>query len=95
MSMAGGLQGMATVQLLRELEARTGRRIPEMFDLICGTSTGGLLAVALGLRGLSLDDCERIYKVLGQKVSPPAAFVVRLGKSLWCAWACLHGVASY
>lgn len=61
-------QGIATVRLLRELEARTGRRIHEMFDLICGTSTGGLLAVALGLRKLSLDECDHIYKVLGQKV---------------------------
>jgi patatin-like phospholipase/acyl hydrolase len=61
---------MATVQLLRELEARSGRRVQDMFDLICGTSTGGLLAVALGLRHLSLDDCEHIYKVLGQKVGP-------------------------
>lgn len=28
-----------------------------------GTSTGGLLAVALGLRKMSLDECEHIYKV--------------------------------
>ena len=28
-----------------------------------GTSTGGLLAVAIGLRKLGLDDCEHIYKV--------------------------------
>lgn len=59
---------MATVRILRELEERTNRRIHELFDLIVGTSTGGLLAVALGLRQLSLDDCEHIYKVLGQKV---------------------------
>lgn len=28
-----------------------------------GTSTGGLLAVALGLRRMSMDECEDIYKV--------------------------------
>ena len=33
-----------------------------------GTSTGGLLAVALGLRHMTLDECTFIYKVLGQKV---------------------------
>ena len=33
-----------------------------------GTSTGGLLSVAVGLRKMSLDDCNFIYKVLGQKV---------------------------
>ncbi|EFN59236.1 hypothetical protein CHLNCDRAFT_138222 [Chlorella variabilis] len=64
----GGMKGLATVRLLRELERHTGKRIYEMFDLIVGTSTGGLLAVALGLRQLDMDDCTYIYKVLGQKV---------------------------
>ena len=64
----GGMKGMATVRLLRQLEVRTGRKIHELFDLIVGTSTGGLLAVAMGLRKFSLDECEHIYKVLGQRV---------------------------
>ena len=33
-----------------------------------GTSTGGLLAVALGIRKMGIDECEFIYKVLGRKV---------------------------
>ena len=64
----GGMKGMATVRLLRELESCTGRPIHSLFDLIVGTSTGGLLAVALGLRKFSLDECDHIYKVLGQRV---------------------------
>ena len=55
-------QGIAIVRLLRQLEARTGRRVRELFDLVCGTSTGGILAVALALRGMSLEDCEQIYR---------------------------------
>ena len=62
------MQGISTVRMLRELEERTGQQIHELFDLIVGTSTGGLLAVAVGLRKLSLDECDHIYKVLGQKV---------------------------
>ncbi|PRW58490.1 phospholipase A I isoform X1 isoform A [Chlorella sorokiniana] len=64
----GGMKGMATVRLLRELERHTGKRIWELFDLIVGTSTGGLLAVALGLLKLDMDACDHIYKVLGRKV---------------------------
>src|SRR5688500_13052541 len=33
--------------VLCEIERRTGRRVAELFDLIAGTSTGGILACAL------------------------------------------------
>lgn len=55
-------QGIATIRLLRQLEQRTGRRIHELFDLVAGTSTGGILAVALALKRLSLEECEDIYR---------------------------------
>lgn len=64
----GGMRGLATVQMLRRLEEGTGKHIYEMFDLICGTSTGGMLAVALGIKGISLDECEEVYKNLGKLV---------------------------
>lgn len=71
----GGMKGLATVQLLRRIEAAAGNKpIHQLFDLIVGTSTGGLLAVAIGLRKFSMDECENIYKVLGQQVfSKPAS----------------------
>ena len=62
----GGMKGLATVQILREIEKGTGKRIHELFDLICGTSTGGMLAVALGIKLMTLDQCEEIYKNLGE-----------------------------
>ena len=46
------------VELLRRIEVETGRRITELFDVVCGTSTGGLVAVAL-LLGKSLDQVSR------------------------------------
>lgn len=61
------MRGMATVQMLRNIEKGTGRRIHEIFDLICGTSTGGMLAVALGIKRMDLDQCENIYKSLGKQ----------------------------
>ncbi|XP_009405622.2 phospholipase A I isoform X2 [Musa acuminata AAA Group] len=64
----GGMKGLATVQMLKQIEQGTGKRIHEMFDLICGTSTGGMLAVALGIKQMTLDQCEDIYKELGKLV---------------------------
>ncbi|EFJ31555.1 hypothetical protein SELMODRAFT_408233 [Selaginella moellendorffii] len=64
----GGMRGLATVQMLRKIEQGTGKRIHEMFDLICGTSTGGMLAIALAIKQFSLDKCEEIYKTLGKVV---------------------------
>ncbi|KAE8808992.1 phospholipase A I [Hordeum vulgare] len=64
----GGMKGLATVQMLKQIEQGTGKRIHEMFDLICGTSTGGMLAMALGIKQMSLDQCEEIYTKLGKLV---------------------------
>lgn len=43
----GGIRGVIPGVLLRHLETRTGRPISELFDLIVGTSTGGILAAGL------------------------------------------------
>src|SRR5919112_1129636 len=43
----GGNRGLIPAIVLTELERRTGRRVFELFDLIAGTSTGGILACAL------------------------------------------------
>ncbi|GER52967.1 Ca2+-independent phospholipase A2 [Striga asiatica] len=64
----GGMKGLATVKILKEIEKGTGKHIHELFDLICGTSTGGMLAVALGIKLMSLEKCEEIYKELGKLV---------------------------
>lgn len=64
----GGMKGLATVQILKEIEKGTGKKINELFDLICGTSTGGMLAIALGIKLMTLDQCEEIYKNLGKLV---------------------------
>ena len=43
----GGIRGIIPAVVLADLEARTGRPISASFDLIAGTSTGGILACAL------------------------------------------------
>ncbi|UCC25649.1 MAG: patatin-like phospholipase family protein [Gemmatimonadales bacterium] len=43
----GGVRGIIPAMVLAELEERSGRRVPELFDLVAGTSTGGILALGL------------------------------------------------
>ena len=43
----GGIRGLIPAMVLTELEMRAGRPVAECFDLIAGTSTGGILALGL------------------------------------------------
>ena len=44
----GGIRGIIPAMILAEIEDRTGGSIAEMFDLIAGTSTGGILGRSSG-----------------------------------------------
>jgi patatin-like phospholipase/acyl hydrolase len=43
----GGIRGIIPALVLAEIERRSQKRVWELFDLIAGTSTGGILACAL------------------------------------------------
>lgn len=43
----GGIRGLVQIQVLRQIEHETGRKIVDLFDWIVGTSTGGIIALAL------------------------------------------------
>ncbi len=47
----GGIRGIIPALILAELERRAGRPVAKMFDLVAGTSTGGILAVGLTMPG--------------------------------------------
>jgi len=47
----GGIRGVIPAMVLANLEARTGKPTAELFDLIAGTSTGGIIALALTVPG--------------------------------------------
>ena len=47
----GGIRGIIPALILAELEQRAGRPVAKMFDLVAGTSTGGILAVGLTMPG--------------------------------------------
>ena len=70
----GGIRGLIPALVLAHLEEATGRRVSELFDLIVGTSTGGILACALargdenGVPLYSALDLADLYRERGQDV---------------------------
>ena len=72
----GGIRGLSEILILKELmlQVRQCNNLgftPEpkqCFDLICGTSTGGLVAILLGCLGKTLDECETLFRTFGSKI---------------------------
>ncbi|KAI1178341.1 acyl transferase/acyl hydrolase/lysophospholipase [Nemania sp. FL0916] len=84
----GGIRGLSALVLLEQLmdNANEQRRLVnlapqepwEMFDMIGGTSTGGLIAVMLGRLRMSVEDCKEAYMSLGRRAFTPVNFVKRI-----------------
>jgi hypothetical protein len=74
----GGIRGVFPAAFLASLEEKCGRPIGEYFDLIAGTSTGGIIAIGLGM-GNSAKEILELYESEG-----PAIFAQeRTGVSGW------------
>ena len=43
----GGIRGIIPAVVLSRLERQTGQRVADLFDLVAGTSTGGILALGV------------------------------------------------
>lgn len=63
----GGIKGVFPASFLATIEGQLDRPIGEYFDLIVGTSTGGIIAIGLGL-GFSAKDLLDFYLKLGPDV---------------------------
>ena len=63
-------RGVLSITVLKELLRVVGaeKRPFEMFDLICGTSTGGIIAVLLGTMRMDMDGVETLYDNLISKI---------------------------
>lgn len=64
----GGARALVSIEILKELERRTGQPIHQLFDLVAGTSAGGILGMALCIARKSLDECELLYRDFCSKV---------------------------
>lgn len=63
----GGIKGVFPAAFLATIEQELGRSIGDYFDLIAGTSTGGIIALGLGL-GLQATEVLRLYRDTGKMV---------------------------
>ncbi|PNJ29880.1 PNPLA8 isoform 12 [Pongo abelii] len=61
-------RGVVALQTLRKLVELTQKPVHQLFDYICGVSTGAILAFMLGLFHMPLDECEELYRKLGSDV---------------------------
>jgi predicted acylesterase/phospholipase RssA len=70
----GGIRGILPSMVMAELERLAGRPTAELFDLVTGTSTGALLALAMvapdreGKPRFKAGDVARLYEIGGTRV---------------------------
>ncbi|KAM5351189.1 hypothetical protein ACJ41O_003912 [Fusarium nematophilum] len=65
----GGTRAIVELHILSAVEHKFGGHMPlsKFFDLIGGTSAGGLIAIGLGLRQWTLPDAIRLFTQLSKK----------------------------
>jgi hypothetical protein len=70
----GGIRGIIPALILSEIERKTGRPIATQFDLLAGTSTGGIICLGLtkdngqGKPQYSAQDMVELYENNGRRV---------------------------
>jgi uncharacterized protein len=79
----GGIRGILPAAMLTELEKQTDERsVGDYFDLIAGTSTGGIIALALSI-GIPANTILDIYLKHGQRVFPRPRGAFRRIREKW------------
>ncbi len=63
----GGIKGLFSAAVLASIEEDLGIRITDHFDLVTGTSTGGIIALGLGI-GLRPREIVEFYVREGPRI---------------------------
>ena len=65
----GGVRGIVELEILKQIAKELGGaiNIQSFFDLIVGTSTGGIIALGLTARNWTLEECTRRFEDLVEK----------------------------
>jgi patatin-like phospholipase/acyl hydrolase len=66
----GGMRGILTIQLLKKIEEVAGIPCYELFDMVAGTSTGGIIA-GLIVKGKTAFEIDELYETLIKEVFDP------------------------
>ncbi|MDA8587204.1 CBASS cGAMP-activated phospholipase [Rhodobacteraceae bacterium] len=82
----GGIKGTCPAAFLASLEDDLDRPIGQYFDLIAGTSTGGILAIGLAL-GLSANDLLALYVDKGPEIFGQAGHPNKIAAWFVDKWA--------
>ena len=86
----GGIRGIIPAMILAKIEKKTEKPIAENFDLIAGTSTGGILALGLSKKGgndkpqYQAKELVEIYENRGSEI---------FNRSLWKGVSSVGGLA--
>ncbi|ETI24750.1 hypothetical protein G647_04120 [Cladophialophora carrionii CBS 160.54] len=62
----GGIRGIVELAVLKAIEACLGVPLQKFFDLVVGTSTGGIIALGFGHEMWSVDHCTQQFQKLVQ-----------------------------
>lgn len=65
----GGIKGLYSARILDKFEKKFNCKTSDYFDMICGTSTGGLIALALTSKISAEEICE-FYEKKGEIIFP-------------------------
>jgi patatin-like phospholipase/acyl hydrolase len=85
----GGIKGAFPAAVLAALEQDTGKAAADYFDLIVGTSTGGIIALGVGL-GKSAAEIVEFYRKFGPTIFPGTSLVERTTGLLRQLWGPKH-----
>lgn len=81
----GGIRGVYTAAVLAALEEWADVRLVDHFDLIAGTSTGGIIAIGLGL-GLTGREMLTFYENYGPSIFPITGIFGTAKRTWWNLW---------
>ncbi|RBA24361.1 CBASS cGAMP-activated phospholipase [Herminiimonas fonticola] len=66
----GGYRGLFTAHALDVIEKKIGEPIGRRFDLVCGTSIGGIVALAVAFE-IPMEKVVKVFMEDGEKIFPP------------------------